>query len=423
MTGALGRRFIERSFEGGDHGCSHVIFVDMDDFKTVNDDHGHAVGDELLQRVAQRMMSIAGSGNPVVRLGGDEFCVMVRHLETLEIEAFADTLRTAIADVSVLKDTMNVGRSASIGVTAVDRYQPLIEVLLNADRALMCAKRAGRNRTVAARAVERIQANARPSIEEIHLGLERGEFGYHVQPIFSAADLQPIGAEGLIRWTRPSGEVLGPALFLETMQAGYHRTLRPPVEHARATATAITGAGDYFISFNISSLFLERAQHTDLNWVDAIIGDAPRDRVVLELVETAVIGRPGDLRRMIDMLRETGIRVALDDFGVAQSSLERLQNAPVDIVKVDRRFVATAPERERDRNILSSLIDLCRRLEVQTVVEGIERAEELELVRALGANAVQGYFLGRPAPFASWETTFSSGGTGAPLPMVEGPVG
>jgi len=208
-----------------------------------------------------------------------------------------------------------------------------------------------------------------------------------------------------LRWQRANGEVLGPARFLPTMTKAYGYGADPPLEAAHAAAAwAALGQGKH-ITFNVSSAFLSRVADQRLDWVQTIVGDIPFDRIVLEIVETVVEHQSSSVGRVVAGLRDQGIKVALDDFGIGQSTLARLQTIPVDYVKIDKHFLGAATQSTRGRDILFKMIDLVRASEAQPVVEGIETAEQLALVRQTSAEFGQGFFLGCPHPLSHWDAS------------------
>ena len=372
-----------------------MLFVDIDDFKGVNDHHGHLVGDRLLREIGRTMVKTVGAGGFVTRLAGDEFIIVLHRADAATAETLAKTLRRAVSDAAIRIGNLRVSRRASMGMVTVAEGMSRTECMNLADDALLAAKRAGKNRL--RRAARPASARA-PSIEEVRLGLQGGQIGYHLQPILACADRRIAGYEALLRWERPSGEVLGPDQFLATMTAAYDAETRPPLEAARRVADWAVNQHDAYIAFNISEAFLARAAREGLSWVDEIVGDVPRSAIVFELVEDILTDRVDAVAEVVERLQAQGIRVALDDFGVAYSSLERLQSVPVDFVKIDRRFLRGAAGDARNRELLRGMIDIAHRLGAETVVEGVETEAQFEIVRAAGAAYAQGFHLGCPRP-------------------------
>lgn len=375
----------------------HVLFLDLDDFKSVNDSYGHQVGDALLRQIAQALFGVLQDKGFVARLSGDEF---LAHLPAGagDIEAITDALMEAVQRAEVELGELRVSRRVSVGMSRVTARMDATEAIVAADRALLTAKQSGRNRSVILREREANLTVHRPSLEEVRLALQRNEIGYHVQPIVDLGTMQPEGYEALLRWSRPNGEVVGPAYFLETMTGAYDVRTKPPLEAAHRTAAWAALEQGCYISFNISTAFLNQIARHGPGWVSTIVGDIPPSKIVLELVETIIDREADAIAEVVSSLRKAGIRVALDDFGMGRSTLERFQRVPVDIVKIDKHFLHMADRSSRDMEILKAMIDLTRSAEATCVVEGIETQNQLELVQSLGAEWGQGFLLGRPAP-------------------------
>ena len=378
-----------------------VFFLDLDDFKGVNDHHGHRVGDALLALIAGAMIATVSTHGFVTRMSGDEFVVFLNNPSEALADQIDIQIRAAVTSVHVQIGELKVSRTASLGRVRIEADMQGHEAVFLADSALMRAKTQGKNRSsgIANRAIG--LTAKRPSIEDVRLGLQRDEIGYYVQPILRCATREIAGYEALLRWERPSGEILGPAMFLDTMTAAYDANTQPPLAAARAASEWAALGQDRFIAFNISGAFLRRTAIEGLDWVREIIGDVPRDRIVFELVETIVNSPQDQIASVVSQFRERGIRVALDDFGVGHSTLERLQVLNVDFVKIDRRFLAGATKGWRERDLLNGMIQITHSLGAESVVEGVETAEEFELVQELGATYAQGFFLGRPHPIGA----------------------
>lgn len=402
QTACFRRPYLERYFARRLRDGDHLLFIDLDDFKTVNETYGHDVGDALLAAIARALMAAVGQRGFVVSLGGDEFCVLLYQTALHAAEDMGQHLVEAAAAVVVPVGELSVSRTASVGCAALTPGMQVHHGIIAAERALLEKKR--QQALLPPRSAERAQgvSLARPSLEEVRLGLQRGEIGYHVQPIVNARTLQVNGFEALIRWERPNGEILGPALFLDTMTKAYDAKTPPPTGPAHRVARWAVRDMGRSIAFNVSTAFLRRAAQEGLDWVQDIVGDIPYNRIVFELVETAVEQRDGNLARVVDQLRAKGIRVALDDFGTGHSTLSRLRALPVDIVKIDRSFVARATRSPRDLELLRSMIALIRSVGAESVCEGIETQAQLETVRLLGTDCMQGFLLGKPRPIEAY---------------------
>lgn len=382
-----------------------LFFVDLDDFKSVNDSYGHHIGDLLLVEIGQALEHAVLPHGRVGRLAGDEFLVLMPAGKVASDLAFAEVLCSAVLGASVLVGDLPVSRSASVGSARVLEDATPEHSVINANSALRSAKSYGKNRAKAFEGKLNHVSPASPSIDEIRLGLKRHEIGYHVQPIFDLRTGRCVGYEALLRWTRRSGEVLGPAHFLDKMTSAYNHETRPPLAAAHRVAEWTTIEQGKSISFNISSAFLQQFIEIGADWIAAIIGDVPQNRVIFELVETIVDGDNSDMAQAVSRLRQKGIRIALDDFGIGHSTLHRLQSVPVDYVKVDRHFLEMAGQSERGEEIMRSIVELVHASGAQAVVEGIQDEAQLAFAKSLGAACGQGFLLGRPGPISAWEVS------------------
>lgn len=408
LTPARSRQYLaERVDDPNRDTVLALIFVDLDRFKSVNDGHGHDVGDRLLVEIAARIETMLGPDDFVARLGGDEFCVLLKDADLDNAIGFAERMGTAIANTSIHSGGLDVSRSASIGVGQVLKGQKLIDALIIVDGALRHAKSRGRNRVQLAdeTVLESLAAQrAKPSIEQLKTGLDRGEVIYHVQPIFNLRSGMVTGVEALIRWQLPNGTLRRPEDFLETMTGSYHLALKPPLEAAnKAAQTFARLHPQMFVAFNISSSFLERSEDIDSAWIERLLNGIPPHQMVFEIIESAVIANPAGAHRMVSALRDAGLKVALDDFGTGQSNLSRLREYPVDIVKIDRQFLSSIGE-ENDRNmgILLGLTEMASTMGFDIIAEGIENERQLEAIEGLGIDLGQGFLLGRPGPVDTW---------------------
>ena len=396
-TGIASKHVLFEHFERHALVGDYLLFLDLDDFKSVNKSYGHEVGNILLRRIAQAVEAVIGCHGIISRLSGDKFLVLVP-ADIGDIQALVDRMMQAAQQAHVEVGELPVSRKMSVGIAQVQAGMTLVEAVVAADAALALAKKKGKNQSAILREHDTALVPERPSVDEVRLALKRGEIGYHVQPIVNLATMRPEGYEALLRWTRPNGDVVGPALFLETMTDAYDLMTKPPLEDAHRTAAWAVLEQDAFISFNLSTAFLSQVASHGTDWVKTIAGEIPLNKIVFELVETIVARETDAISEVVAKLRACGVRVALDDFGIGQSTLERLQKVPVDIVKIDKQFLHMASRSERDMEILKAMVDLTRSTGAICCVEGIETQAHLDLVRMLEVDWVQGFFLGRPAP-------------------------
>ncbi|MEM6276783.1 MAG: bifunctional diguanylate cyclase/phosphodiesterase [Pseudomonadota bacterium] len=399
LTGARSRDYFLDNYAryASIHGT--LFFMDLDNFKSVNDHYGHSAGDELLRRVVRTIEAVLGEQDFIARLGGDEF-VVLSHLSHVQgVEALGDAILKACLATELTVGELSVSRGASIGCL---RLKPGLEVhgaIDLGDTAMRFAKSLGKNRVHHLNTHNASSLELSPSVDELKLGLKRGEIGYYLQPIVCCRRREIAGYEALLRWERANGQILPPAQFLDTMTEAYSAEARPPLEFAREATEWVTRDQNAFCTFNISMAFLEKISGSSDAWVEEIIGDSPREKIIFEITEAAIHSEVDAVAHSVNDLRRSGIRVALDDFGVGASNLERLQTMQVDMVKIDRRFVRGADTDIKSRDLLRGMVDIAHRAGAQVVCEGIEEPEQFELVRDLGVELAQGFLLGTPEPY------------------------
>ncbi len=378
-----------------------VLFLDLDDFKNVNDSLGHVAGDQLLVDIAARLSASLEAGEMVARLGGDEFAILVP-----DIQHEADALDVVTRIQEALRppfelDGNVVFTSCSVGVTfSTESDAPATELLRNADTAMYRAKLEGRARHeifhhgMHTQAMERLRLDTR-----LRRALERGEFALHYQPLQCQRSGRAIGAEALIRWNHPQQGLLSPSRFLAVAEeVGLAIPIsRWVLETACAEAKHwqhVQGAP--YVNVNLPAQHLK-----DPNFVALIQEllerfDLPRGALGLELVESSLVEDLDATTTLLLQLADLGVRTAIDDFGMGYSSLSYLKRLPVQTLKIDRAFIAGVPHDGRDAAIVRAVIEMGHGLDLQIVAEGVERPEQLDFLRAQGCDAVQGFLLSRP---------------------------
>lgn len=389
LTAAQSRRYLVDRIDRHKRRETHaLLYVDLDEFKTVNDTYGHDVGDALLIKVTDAMVAACRPGDFVARLGADEFCVF---LKGCDLE----------------RAGRRVIRTASIGVCELRPDQSMEDALNVADAALYEAKSKGKNQILVADqdvVLRMRQKQSRPSAEEVGAALENGEITYFVQPIFDLEQDRIEGVEALIRWVKPDGEILLPGQFLDLMADSYKRGVRPPLEEANVAAIGFSKLDPpIYCGWNISSKFLNNTvlPGADAEWLKALFNGLPPEMTVFEIVESTVIENPEATKTLIIRLRSKGVRIALDDFGIGMSNLERLLEYPIDIVKIDRSFVQSLTRGSRE-GIMRGLVEMSKTMGFEIIAEGIETQNQLDLVRAAGITHAQGYFLGKLGTADYW---------------------
>jgi diguanylate cyclase (GGDEF)-like protein len=390
-----------------------VLFVDLDNFKLVNDSLGHAAGDKLLMELANRLKHVTRavdtaarlSDATVARLGGDEFVVLCEDLSS-ERDAIhiAERIGSALDLPFVLKDG-EVSVTASIGIAITKEGDTAPESLIrDADVALYRAKEGGRDRyelfdqAMRARVIERLQVES-----DLRQAIEHDELRLFYQPIMSIADDDIVGVEALIRWEHPKRGLVSPAEFIPIAEeSGLIATIGTWVleEACRQSASWQQAHPDWpplRVYVNVSARQLT-GELVDI--VSAILRDTGADpaRLAMEITESVLMGQADSPADLLQSLRDLGVWVALDDFGTGYSSLSYLQRFPLDVVKLDRSFVSGPDGGATNLRIVAATIEMGRALDMSVVAEGVETQEQLEDLRNLGCDFAQGYHFARPQP-------------------------
>lgn len=377
-----------------------VLFVDLDDFKDVNDSLGHEAGDHLLVLVAWRMKSALRGADTIGRMGGDEFVVLIDGgPEGVGPDVVAQRLLDVMRQPFILKGSpIPIYVNTSIGIAVGDRKNPG-ELLRDADVALYEAKASGKNKYVFFNSTMASATERRISLEfDLRSALTGGEFHLVYQPIYRLEDLTIIGVEALLRWRRPDGGFISPAEFIPILErTGKIREVGAWVLREACTQLwAWRKLGyDITMSVNVSS------RQFDSDIIVEQIRDATRaggfeDNLVIEITETALMLDVDQTIRRLGVIKGMGIRVAVDDFGTGYCSLSYLRQLPVDIIKIDQSFVGSLTTSQESVALVRTFIQLSKDLGFTTIAEGVETIEQLDILRDSGVDNVQGYLLSHP---------------------------
>lgn len=379
-----------------------LLFLDLDEFKTINDTFGHATGDRLLQAVAQRILSTLRAGDTVSRFSGDEFALLLTELAQAEDAAHVARYLLETLSESFTLDNHELTVSASLGITLYPADQRDTDELLKAaDIAMYRAKEAGKNtfRFFSAEMAERVQA--RQALETaLRRALTRGEFALHYQPVVDLATGAITGVEALLRWNRGGGMLMASEDFISVAEdAGL---VIPIGEWALQTVCAQARAWDaeglppFTISVNLSARQVhQRDLPRSIERALTETGLAPT-RLILELTETALLRHVGEAEAILKEISALGVQCMLDDFGTGYSSLSYLQRFPISAVKLDRSFVRDIPADKDDAAIATAVINMAHSLGIIVIAEGVETAEQLAFLRKQGCDAIQGYHFSGP---------------------------
>lgn len=379
-----------------------VYFIDLDDFKGINDTQGHAAGDEVLKQITERLRAAVRKEDIVARLGGDEFVVMVEHLPDSEMAAhIAEKLFNCFqTDLYTSHGALRMSSSMGVAIYPQDGNN-VDELLSHADAAMYEAKSTGRNsyhffehkmNEASLRAIE-IQRALVAAVTD-------NQFYLEYQPKFSSTDNAILGAEALLRWRHPRLGNVSPAEFIPIAERSgqinavgnwvLHEVCRQLQEWERAVRQAVR------IAINLSQVQLRAA-----SLVESIVsitqhyGITPQ-QVMFEITETAAMQNAQETMRTVERLQELGFELSIDDFGTGYSSLSYLQKFGVQEMKVDRSFIDSITATEKNRAIVAAIIRLAHSLNMKVVAEGVETPEQLAVLRQLNCDQTQGYLQARP---------------------------
>lgn len=399
-------RFADALRELGAAGAeAAVVFIDLDNFKDINDTLGHAAGDELLVSVARRLRDATRTEDLVARLGGDEFMILLRspNIRCDVDHAYRRIATSLTAPLDVRGVEVRI--TPSIGVSLYPEHAVDIETLLrHADLAMYGAKAEGRNRMVLYTESMGVALRARTSLEaELRLALERGEFEVHYQPRMAVRNRSILGAEALVRWRHPVHGLVGPDVFIPMSERlGLIGRLGMFVfETAVRQQTEWAARGhDLQISVNLSPLQLADPHLvTRMAAVLARFG-CPPSRIELEVTESMLLGHEERPIAVLQAIQALGMSIALDDFGTGYSNLAYLQRYPLHTLKIDKTFIQ-APD--ADRPLAEMIVSLCRLLKLNVVAEGVETSEQLDWVAGREIAEYQGYHFSPPLPVSRFE--------------------
>jgi len=376
-----------------------VLFVDLDDFKSVNDALGHGVGDQMLRSIADRIRQVAGTGDTPARLGGDEFALLLedrggvdRALDVAEglLEALRQPVSLAGYDLAVL---------ASVGVAVSTPGMTTAGLLRDADIAMYEAKRAGKSQIKIFDPAMRLTATRHLEFRsDLGSAIERDQLRLVFQPMVDLRSHRVIGAESLLRWEHPTRGPIAPSEFIPIAErAGLILPIGMwVIDESIKAAAQWQGRGPQRVSVNVSAFqvrspeFVEQVRHSlETHQLDPSL-------VVLEITETMLVAEIESAADNLAPLRELGVLIAIDDFGTGYCSLSYLQQFPVDIVKIDRQFIDELDEHPRGMSLAKMILQLTAGLEVVSVAEGIERPAQLRALQELGCDIGQGYLLSAP---------------------------
>jgi diguanylate cyclase (GGDEF)-like protein len=399
----LGNRSKRRSFA--------LLFVDVDDFKDVNDTLGHLAGDMLLVTIAQRLRVTVREEDLVARLGGDEFAILqMMPRDRTDTLALAQRLVDAINQPFDLEGR-RISSSISLGIAVEDGETLDAEHLFrNADMALYRAKAAGRNTWRFFEPEMQQEVQTRSTITaDLRTALKEDQFEIYYQPVVQASNGQLVQFEGLLRWNHDSLGSVAPGRFIPIAEES--RLIVPIGEMVlrRACAEATRWPQQVRLAVNLSPV--QFAGRGLVSIVESALNDAGLDpaRLELEITEGALLRDSEQVSAVLRQLRSLGVTIALDDFGTGYASLSYLRQLPFDKIKIDRSFITGLNKKDDSVSIIEAVVSLAKNLRMTTTAEGVETEDQWRLLAAMGCTYVQGYFFDRPQPAANIRHKFALG--------------
>lgn len=385
------------------NGSAVVMLFDLDNFKDVNDTQGHDAGDKLLQDLASRLSFFRKTSETLYRLGGDEFALVSHDLtEEMALER-AKVIREKISQPYQIYDSL-IQIGACIGIVISDGESRTDYLYKCADLALYEAKKEGSGNVQVFRPglLQRQQEN-KSFEDDLMQALNKGEFRVYYQPIADTMNGEIYGYEALVRWFHPLRGSVPPTEFIPVAEKiGLINQLGEWVLRTACEAAA-SWSSPLKVSVNVSPVQLMNNSLTDT--VVTILRTTGLDpyRPDLEITESDVFNENTRSLEILSQLRELGVQISIDDFGTGYSSLSRLSYFPFDKIKIDRSFVINIPDQKDDLDIVRLIISMGKSLHMRIVAEGVETEEQLQSLRKLGCDLVQGYLIGKPGPLSSPE--------------------
>lgn len=410
MTGLSNRYYFEEHLRGAIQRAHRfnfqlgLIYLDIDNFKLINDSLGHDSGDQLLQQIAQRLLDVVREGDVVCRLGGDEFAIIVHDLETdTSVGALSQRVIESVREPITLNNTEQFV-TCSIGIATFPRCATNAEDMLKrADLAMYQVKREGRNGFHFFSEVLQDQILNRIMLEgELRSQRLQNQLVQYYQPVINAKNFQVCGAEMLIRWNHPTRGLLPPIAFIEVVEElGFlaaidTRNRRLACMQLAEWLQAGLVNAQFVLAVNASEQLLQQENMHHAIQQDLENAGLPGACLSIEVTESVLVSDFDKTSAILNHLKASGVKIALDDFGIGYSSMTYLKRLPASVLKVDRSFVQNVPESEADSRILRAMIVLAKSLDLEVIVEGVETIAQARLCCELGADMLQGFLFSKP---------------------------
>jgi len=414
LSGLPNRRAIYNKLHSSIDDCTPfaLLFIDLDGFKSVNDTLGHDYGDILLKQASSRIVDCVRQSDFVARLGGDEFTVILNNLTSPSMidEITKVILKELAAPFKIDHETVYV--SGSIGITLYPDDAATVDSLVkNADQAMYVSKNRGKNRFSYFCEEMHLRSQLKKIlINDLRLAIEREEFELHYQPVICLDTNKVCKAEALIRWRHPTRGLLLPGDFLSTVEeegfiseVGYWVAMQATKDVARWINMFNS---EIQISINISpSQFNDKDNHLQdwLNYLESL--NLKTKNIIVEITENSLMENREDITSTLDNIRQSGIGIAIDDFGVGYSSLSYLQQLDLDILKIDRSFISNLSD-PNSLALCKAIITIAHELGLSVIAEGIETEQQKDILTEVGCELAQGYLFSKPIPRQEFEDNY-----------------
>jgi diguanylate cyclase (GGDEF)-like protein len=391
-----------------------LLFIDLDYFKGINDTFGHDLGDQLLRKAAERIVSQVRDSDTVSRIGGDEFTVILPEFgEIIHIDHIANKIIAALSEEYRLENH-HTFISASIGISIYPYdAETTSDLIKHSDQAMYLAKQSGRSRSCYFTPSMQQEAEKRQStFNDLREALSADQFELFYQPIIELSSGKIFKAEALVRWRHPQRGLICPDDFIPVAEeSGLIVPLGQKILDTalRQTATwKATLANNLQISINISPIQF-RAREAMQHSIQDYHGSGLLGRhTIIEITESTLMGAHDEMQKMLRQLRDMGVEIALDDFGTGYSSLAYLKEFDIDYIKIDKSFIKALKPDSSEIAMCESMIVMAKKLGIRTIAEGIETAEQQDLLKSMGCDFAQGFLYAKPIPVQDFEVYFKA---------------